>query len=268
MRQQDETLMSRNEAECAVIDGQRLNILTLEDCVKQTLVRLQSGQGFTLFTLNLDHLVKRRSNPAFSDCYGRATFVTADGAPVAWLARKQQPGMRRTTGADLIVPLCFAAARAGMPVYLFGSSPETLDAASRALGRIPGLVIAGAEAPPQGFDPLSDAAAAAAARIAASGAKLAFIALGAPKQEAFSDFALASHPAIGFACIGAALDFLAGAQRRAPLLLRRTGMEWLWRLATNPRRLAARYWHSATLLAGIVAALLLRGPDNSIHPGE
>ena len=245
----------------AIIDGQAINLATQDDLVARVSARAKSGQGFCLFTLNLDHLVKRRADPAFRAAYGRASFVSADGAPVVALARHQGAKLTRTTGADLIGPLCAMAARESLPLFFFGSSHALLEAAGDALKRqYPGLLIAGCEAPPFGFDPLSPAADACAQRIQASGAKLCLVALGAPKQEMFADRMFSRHPGIGFLCIGAALDFVTGGQKRAPLLAQRIGLEWLWRLATNPTRLFGRYARCALLLAdlGLLAPLRQR----------
>ena len=237
-------------APLAVIDGQAINLRSLFEAVARPLARLERGEGFTLFTLNLDHLVKRRQSAAFRAAYARADFVTADGAPVAVLARRQGAEIERAAGADLTAPMCAAAAARKIPVYLFGTSETTLRAAAaRLAARYPGIIIAGAHAPPQGFDPGSDAAARAGADIAASGARLVFLALGAPKQELFAARLAALHPGIGFVCVGASLDFISGEQTRAPLFFQRHGLEWLWRLGGDPRRLAGRYLQCAALLA-------------------
>ena len=239
----------------AEVDGQGINLASLDDAVGHALARACSGQGFTLFTLNLDHLVKRRRDPNFRRVYARATFVTADGSPVARLARSQGAKLSRTTGADLVMPLCEAAAMAGLPVYFFGTAPGVLNrAVARIKAAVPGLDIRGIDAPQADFDPLSDEANVAAARIASSGARLCFVALGAPKQELFADRCLDHHPGIGFVCVGAALDFLAGEQSRAPVALRRGGLEWAWRLCADPRRLAIRYARCALLLAELVVS--------------
>ena len=243
----------------ARIDGQTVNLATRADAIAAMLGAAGAGHGFTLFTLNLDHLVKRRADAAFRAAYARATFVTADGAPVVRLTRAQSPRIQRTTGADLVAPLCRAAAANGVPLYLFGATQSSLDKAALALcAQYPGLAIAGAEAPPFGFDPLSAAADAAAARMAESGARIVLLALGAPKQELFADRAFAQHPGLGFVCIGAALDFISGEQARAPKLFQAIGFEWLWRLGSQPRRLAARYWQCALLLADIAVVAPLR----------
>lgn len=253
------TAMPISPPAIATLDGQAINLATQAATLASMLAFAKAGRGFTLFTLNLDHLVKRRASPAFRAAYARATLVTADGAPVVRLTRVQAPDMQRTTGADLVRPLCQAAAANGVPLYFFGATDASLAKAAAALqAHYPGLLIAGCEAPPFSFDPASPAADAAAARIAASGARIVLLALGAPKQELFADRAFAAHPDVGFVCIGAALDFISGDQQRAPLIFQKTGTEWLFRLATNPRRLASRYFQCALLLADIALVAPLR----------
>lgn len=233
----------------AIIDGQPLNLADLDDVIAHVRERGLAGEGFTLFTLNLDHLVKRRADPAFSAAYSRATFVTADGAPVVALARRQGASLTRTTGADLVVPLCAMAEHEGLPLFFFGSSSHLLaGAATELTRRYPKLNIVGWEAPPYGFDPTSLSAEAAADRIAASGARFCLVALGAPKQELFVDAMSARHPELGFFCIGAALDFIGGGQARAPAWMRNKHLEWAWRMMSDPRRLAVRYLRCAMLL--------------------
>jgi exopolysaccharide biosynthesis WecB/TagA/CpsF family protein len=253
-----DSVVSADPAPLALIDAQPVNIASEAELLARISARLKQGLGFTLFTLNLDHLVKRRNDPRFCAAYGRATFVTADGAPVVALARRQGAALERTTGADLVLPLCAAAARDGVPVFFFGSSRASLDKAAAELKRrFPALDLRGLEAPPMGFDPFAPAADAFGARIAGSGARLCFVLLGAPKQEFFADRMAARYPGLGFLCVGAALDFISGAQKRAPLLVRRLNLEWAWRMCSNPARLASRYARCAVLLANLV--LLRRG---------
>lgn len=244
----------------AEVDGQTINIATLDQAVDAVIASAKAGKGFRFFTLNLDHIVKRRDDDAFRAAYREAEFVSADGAPVALLARRQFGGMTRTTGADLVLPLCQRAAAEGVPIAFFGSNDLTLETSSRTLmSQFPGLAIVHREAPPYGFDPTSPEAEAAAGRIACSGAGIVFVALGAPKQEFFAAHMAKHFPELGFVCIGAALDFIAGTQVRAPRLFQRLGIEWLWRLGTNPGRLAARY----AACVGVLAALVLYGTTGS-----
>lgn len=245
----------------ACIDGRGITCPDLAQAVRETVRRAKSGEAFTLFTLNLDHLVKLRRSAAFRAAYANAAIVTADGAPVAWLARMQSPAIERATGADLLVPLAQAAAEAHLPVFLFGTSADVMARAGRDLAeRTDGaLDIAGTHAPSNNFDPEGAEADAAIARIRQSGARLVFIALGAPKQEIFAERARAAGLKCGFVCVGAALDFIAGTQVRAPGVLRDNGLEWIWRLATNPRRLARRYAECA----GLFVHLMLAAPFRS-----
>lgn len=234
----------------AVVDGQAINTANQAEAVGAAMQRAQAGRGFTLFTLNMDHLVKRRSDPRFNAAYARADIVTADGQPIVALARRQGAQLERTTGADLILPLCAASEAARVPVFLFGASDESLEGACRELRRrFPRLDLRGCESPAMGFDPASHAAVAAGRRIAASGARICFVALGAPKQEMFADAMAARGDGVGYVCIGAALDFISGHQKRAPLVFQRTGLEWAYRLFSQPLRLGGRYARCMLLYA-------------------
>lgn len=245
----------------ATIDGWPVNLASEAEAVQHIAGAAERSEPFSAVTLNLDHLVKLRREPRFRHAYRNARFVTADGAPVARLARLQDPSIERTTGADLVVPLAEAAARRRIPVYLFGSSAGVLARAGRDLVQRTdfALDIAGSAAPAHGFDPEGPEADAALAAIAASGARLCFVALGAPKQEIFAARAVERGIPCGFVCIGAALDFLAGEQIRAPKAMQNNGMEWLWRLLTNPRRLAGRYARCALVLADVAVLAPLKG---------
>ncbi len=235
------------------VDGQFINVISPRQAVSAVRARAATRRGFTFFTLNLDHLVKLRDHPGFRAAYRAASLVSADGWPVVLLARRQAratlgASLQVTTGADLVLPLCGAAAADGVPVYLFGATEESLAGAAAALRAAhPSLDIRGWHAPPYGFDPASPEADADADRIAASGARLVFLALGAPKQELFAARAFARHPALGLVCIGAALDFLSGKQVRAPRLVRSARLEWLWRLVHAPKALGSRYARCAGL---------------------
>ena len=237
-----------------VVDGWPINLANSEDTVSAIIGSAKCRDSFAVFTMNLDHLVKLRRSSVYRDAYAKARYVTADGEPVALLASRQGARIERTTGSDLILPLAEAAAAQGIGVYLYGTTPEVLAGVSRTIGQRSGCnhLIVGAASPAQGFDPQGSEADAALDLIAASGAELCFVALGAPKQELLAARGVARNIHCGFVCIGAGLDFLAGTQRRAPAFMRHYKLEWLWRLLTNPGRFAARYTHCALLLAQIV----------------
>jgi len=236
-----------------LIDGWRVNVPTENAAIRLVTDAMARGEGCTLFTLNLDHLVKLRSDEKFQRAYREATLVTADGAPVVHIGRRTWRALERTTGADLMMPLCIAAAKANRPVFLFGSSDGVLAGTAKVLaGATDGrLQIAGSVAPPRNFDPESELADSYIETIRGSGARLCFVLLGAPKQEIFAARALRSGVGCCFICAGAAADFISGQSVRAPRFFQHAGLEWAWRLAHEPRRLWPRYLKCALLLAQI-----------------
>jgi N-acetylglucosaminyldiphosphoundecaprenol N-acetyl-beta-D-mannosaminyltransferase len=217
-----------------------------------------SAAAQTVFTLNLDHVVKMRRDEMFRGAYKRAGLITADGFPIVLACSLQGRRVSRVAGSDLIAPISAEAARSGKSIYLFGSSLPVLIKSSRVLHeRNTGLTIAGVFSPPQGFNPTSEDARRCIETIGNSGADLCFVALGAPKQELFADYGRSFLPNISFVCIGAGLDFIAGAQVRAPHWMQRWGLEWLWRAASDPQRLLYRYLLCMAALPSIFARAVL-----------
>lgn len=237
----------------AEVDGWRVNMANEEMSISSILASIARGEGSTFFTLNLDHLVKLRSDSRFREAYRQATFVSADGAPIVYIGRRTWKDLQLTAGSDLMLPLTKAAADAGHSIFLFGSSTEVLTATEKVLSDASGgrLVIAGSIAPPRNFDVESALADQYIEDIRKSGAKICFVLLGAPKQELFAARAQRQGLKCCFVCVGAAADFLSGRATRAPKGFRRFGVEWLWRLMSEPRRLAPRYAKCAKLLAEI-----------------
>ena len=237
------------------IDGITINVRSLPDAVSSIVSAAQSGDSFSVCTLNLDHVVKLQQRADFRAAYRRARFVTADGFPIVVLSRLLGMRVRRTTGADLIEPLCEEAQREGLPVFLLGSNEHTLSITTHRLKEMfRGIRIAGHYAPGQNFDPYSNEADLAIDRIRVSGARLCFVALGAPRQEIFAARCLDELDGTGMLCIGAALDFIAGTQTRAPSITQKVGLEWAWRILQEPRRLVPRY----ARCLGVVPRLVVR----------
>lgn len=247
--------------------GVKINTLNLDAAISNTLALAKSATPSAVFTLNLDHAVKLRRDERFRAAYQCADVVTADGWPIAWLARLQNKRMTRTTGADLFLPLAAAAAEQHVPVFLFGTSPGVMarvgdDLSLHTEGAID---IAGTLSPSGAFDPEGPEADAAIEKIRQSGARLCFVALGAPKQEVFAMRARQKGLKCCMVCVGAALDFVAGEQVRAPKVMRENGLEWAWRLATNPRRLGKRYGESALMFAYLLATEPLRNRGSKVR---
>lgn len=247
-------MMTTGEQPSFTVDGITINMPTMDDAVSSIVDAAQQGHGFSVCTLNLDHVVQLKTRRDFRSAYQRARFVTADGFPIVMLGRLAKTPLKRTTGADLVIPICEQASRYGLPIFLLGSNDATLSQTKhRLMQRFPGLDVAGTYAPGANFDPHSAEADDAIARIRASGARLCFVALGAPRQEIFAARCLDHAPGVGLLCIGAALDFIAGTQTRAPRFAQKSGLEWFWRASRNPRRLAPRYARCMAVLPGLLA---------------
>lgn len=214
---------------------------------------LRDGQGFSVATLNLDHVVKMRSSPDFLEAYSKHSHITADGNPIVWLSRLSGHQIDLVPGSELIDPVCDIANSLDMPVAFLGSTQASLDETTRVLkSRYPGLQVTAQIAPEMGFDPTGPAADACIEQLQASGARVCFLALGAPKQEIFASYAAPKLAQTGFFSIGAGLDFISGTQTRAPKLAQALALEWLWRLLSNPGRFAGRYGKCIALLPGLL----------------
>lgn len=219
--------------------------------------RFRAGEGFALATLNLDHLVKMRSDRAFSAAYAAQDLVVADGNPVVWLSRLAGRPVDLVTGSDLLRPMLELAAAEGVKVAFFGSSPDVLEAAkARLMADIPGLRVVWTGSPPMGFDPSGPQADAALHWMQGEGVRLCIVSLSAPRQEAFAAHARGKAPGIGFCGFGAGLDFIAGQQVRAPKWVQAMALEWLWRALSSPRRLIPRYAACAAILPGLMMQAL------------
>jgi exopolysaccharide biosynthesis WecB/TagA/CpsF family protein len=218
---------------------------------------LGTGTGLAVATLNLDHVVKLRGNSDFRDAYLHQTHVTADGNPIVWLLRISGRRVDLVTGSDLVEPVAALAARMGAKVAMIGSTDASLrSAASTLAARHQGFETVLAVSPPMGFDATGRDADTVIAELDRSGARICFVALGAPKQEVFVARARRALPHVVFISVGAGLDFISGLQVRAPRVFRMFAAEWLWRLASDPRRLAGRYAACAASLPALTASAL------------
>jgi len=184
-------------------------------------------------------------------------FAVPDGMPLVWLARLRGYRARRVYGPDLTLTLCERAAQAGWPVFFLGGAEGVAERLAEALKRsCPGLRVAGAVGPPF-REPTPDEEQALVERLNASGTELVFVALGCPKQERW----MAKHrerlTAPVLLGVGAAFDFHTGRVSQAPRWMMRVGLEWLYRLLQEPRRLWRRYLILNPLfLAHVVLQLL------------
>jgi len=237
----------------------RVDATRYESAAAWILERGRAGDGGMVCVATVHMVMESWDDPGLRRIVNASEIVTPDGVPLVWgLRRLGLPGARRVYGPELTLRLCRLAAAAGVRVGFYGGSDAVLDALVARLSVLaPGLRIAFRHAPPfRPLDPDEDDRVSEAIR--ESGAQVLFVGLGCPKQERW----MAAHrDALSCAMlgVGAAFDFLAGAKPQAPAWLQHAGLEWLFRLACEPRRQWRRYLiHNPRFLA-LFAWQLVRG---------
>jgi N-acetylglucosaminyldiphosphoundecaprenol N-acetyl-beta-D-mannosaminyltransferase len=216
------------------------------------------GESRYVCICNVHSVVTARRDPVFQAVLTRADAALPDGMPLAWYLRRHGfRNQQRINGPDLLARLSARAASLGLPVFFIGSTASIL---ARMTARLrcsqPALDIAGTLSPP--FRSLTRGEnEAIAAQIRHSGARIVFVGLGCPKQERWMAEQRGRIPAVMIG-VGAAFDFHAGEQPRAPRWMREHGLEWLHRLWCEPRRLWRRYLVTNTLFAWYLLRDLFR----------
>lgn len=196
-----------------------------------------------IVTPNVDHICRCQTNLEFREAYAHAFLSLPDGVPILWAARLLgKPLREKLSGSDMVNLLSEFAASRGYSVFFLGAAEGVADEAQRRLcERYPGLRVAGVYSPPLYFERDVNENKAVIDRLRESAPDVCFVALGSPRQEIWMRHhsRLSGVPVmIG---VGAGLDFVAGRVRRAPAWMQRAGMEWVWRLCLEPRRLWRRY---------------------------
>jgi N-acetylglucosaminyldiphosphoundecaprenol N-acetyl-beta-D-mannosaminyltransferase len=221
-----------------------IDSLTFDQAIDEIERLVENGEGGSVFTPNVDHLVQleREENEPFREAYRDVSLSLVDGQPLIWASYLLgSPLPEKVSGSDLILPLVARAEQKRWRVYLIGGAPGVGALAAQKLREQFQVDIVGIEAPhvTKSGQPVEGQV--VIDRIAAARPHLVFVAFGAPKQELFIRGALPSiRPAVAVG-VGAGFDFIAGRMRRAPRWISQTGLEWLFRLAQEPRRLARRY---------------------------
>jgi N-acetylglucosaminyldiphosphoundecaprenol N-acetyl-beta-D-mannosaminyltransferase len=221
--------------------GAPIDVINEREAIEQIAAWAELRESRAISICNAHSAVTASRDPEFMNVLERSDMVTADGMPLVWMLRQQgHRRQERVDGPDLMWEACSEAQSRGLRVFLYGSTPDTLEALGRHLQRsFPDLMLVGAVSPP--FRALNDAEdEAMVRRIEESGAQILFVGLGCPRQEAWM---LAHRGRINAVMIGvgAAFDFHAGTLSRAPNWMRSSGLEWLYRLGCEPRRLWKRY---------------------------
>ena len=192
--------------------------------------------------ISVHGLVTAQRDPEIRKALNRSGLATEDGMPLVWWCRWAGfPQADRVYGPDLLDAMCALAIRRGHRHYFYGGSPGVVEQlVSRLSQRYPGLVVAGYRSPP--FRPLTEEEDEAdIVAINEAHPDFVWVGLGMPKQEKWMLSHVGRVQAAALIGVGAAFDFHAGTKPRAPRWMQRSGLEWLFRLASEPRRLARRY---------------------------
>ncbi len=228
--------------------GISINATTYEEATAAIIDAAKQGRSFGVSALATHGLMYAVARPDFAQVLNRLDMVTPDGQPVRW-AMNALLGTEltdRVYGPVLADRVCAAAAREGLPLYLFGSTAETNTRLVESLTvRHPSLVVAGAQ-PDRFREATPEEDEEDVKRIVGSGAQVVLVGRGCPRQERWVEAHL-GQVAAPMLAVGAAFDYLAGTLRPPPAWMQDRGLEWLHRLWLEPRRLWRRYLYSNTM---------------------
>lgn len=240
-----------------VLFGVPFHNVTFEEAIQWTVDRVRSGKPGFIATANLDFLVLAQKDAGLRDVLREADLVIADGFPPVSLAPFYGPPLKgRVTGSDITPMLAARAEKEGISIYGLGAAEGVAAKAMEVLKkRHPDLKVAGAWSPP--YAPLEQMDHdEILRRLDEAGPDILFTAFGAPKQDKFNHMHVKTWKVPVAIGIGGTLDFIAGAQHRAPVWLQKIHCEWLWRWGTNPKRFTRRYLSNIAFLLRAIGLTL------------
>jgi len=214
--------------------GVNVSPLSYNGVIEAIKKRILQGEQSTIIAVNPEKVMAAQRDPQVKELINKSTFQIADGVGIL-LASKLKGGniSSRVTGVDMMTNILLMSAQEGFPVYFYGAQEEVVVKAIENIKKsYPAIQIAGYT---NGYDKDEDAL---AARIHQSGAQVIFVALGSPKQELWIQRNLVRLPNVKvFQGVGGSFDVFSGTVKRAPMLFRKLGIEWLYRLISEPSRL-------------------------------
>lgn len=215
----------------------------------------EDGPCRYVVTPNVDHAVLLQENEALRQSYDNAELILADGHPIVWASRLlRRPLPERVPGSEL-VPCLFDSfnERGDLKVFLLGAQPGVAEtAAANMKSQWPRVETVGVYSPPFGFEKDTAECDRILERIASCRPDVVIVGLGAPKQEIWVNQHYQNIQAKAVLCVGATIDFLAGEQKRAPVWMQKSGIEWLHRMCSQPGRLVKRYARDAWVFPQLV----------------
>ena len=238
--------------------GIELDRLTMDQAVIQLLDWIGEPEYHSRYvvTPNVDHVVKLQKNAELSAAYADADMVVVDGKPVLLASRLLGKSLPETVPGSDLSPALFEAAKyrkERVRVFLMGAAEGVAGRAAEQIGvRWPWVEVCGVYCPPMDFGVNSPANALVVEKINTVKPDILMVGLGAPKQEIWVHTMRGRLHVKVILCIGATIDFIAGEKARAPVWMRKVGLEWLHRVISEPRRLFGRYLHDAWVFPRLV----------------
>lgn len=244
--------------------GIDIDVLDMDGAVDRLRDWIESGEGPCRYvvTPNVDHAVLFQENELLRGAYEGADMVLADGHPIVWtsmISGKRLP--ERVAGSELVPELFESFNKQGkLKVFLLGAAEGVgVRAAENMKAQWPNVETVGVYSPPMGFEKDDEECENILEKIAAANADVVVVGLGAPKQEIWVSKYYDRIPAAAALCVGATIDFLAGEKHRAPVWMQRSGIEWLHRMCSEPKRLVKRYARDAWIFPQLVFRQLTGG---------
>jgi N-acetylglucosaminyldiphosphoundecaprenol N-acetyl-beta-D-mannosaminyltransferase len=245
------------------VQGVGVSAMSFEDAVEMLVRAPLQGRRLRVHFAAVHTLVEAAKSETMRECLAHAEVVAPDGVPLVWYGRLKGMRMQRVCGPDTMLAVLDRSRSNGSRHFFYGGAPGVGEQLAATMSqRFPGLDVAGVYCPP--FRALDETETdAVVAMIDGSGADYVWVGLGSPKQDAWMA-ALRPHlKASVLLGVGAAFDFHAGLKRRAPRWMQRAGLEWSFRLVSEPRRLAWRYMTQAAWFARLLITDGLKSPSTS-----
>jgi N-acetylglucosaminyldiphosphoundecaprenol N-acetyl-beta-D-mannosaminyltransferase len=246
--------------------GVRVDAQTLDGAIDRIGGWVERGEPNYVCVTGVHGVIASQDDEELRRIHNEAGMVTTDGMPLVWVCRsslrdgRDPPPVERVYGPDLMSRTFDRSQSGGWRHFLFGSTPDTLFRLTATLSvRFPGAQVVGAHSPPHTLVPSgADADRAAIDAIERAHPDIVWVGLSTPKQERWMAAHVGRVDAPVLVGVGAAFDFLAGTKRQAPPWMRQAGLEWAFRMATEPRRLAGRYLRNNPRFVWMLASEMVR----------
>lgn len=221
--------------------------LTMDEALRRIDKLIQKNNNAYVVTPNVNHIVRLEKDKELQEAYKHADLILTDGKPLIWMSKWYgTPIKEKVSGSDLFYRLCEMAAIKDYGVFFLGAAEGVAEkAASKMMLQYPGLRVVGTLSPRNGFEKDEVELERIIRIVKAAAPQILMVCLGCPKQELFV-FNHKQQLGVPISlCIGASLDFAAGIVKRAPKWMSEHGVEWVFRIKQEPKRLLGRYVNDA-----------------------